>query len=94
MCGLLTAVVTGSIQSCNSIIFGDLTNTIIDYAKSLSENDTTTRTKAEEDLIDGVSHFALMNSLIGLVMLVCSYTSTVAFNYAATRQVNYYLLFS
>lgn len=80
---------TGSVQPCNAIIFGDLTSTIIDYAKSLYVNDTDIRRQADEDLIDGVSHFALMNSLIGVVLLVCSYTSTVAFNYAAKKQVMY-----
>lgn len=84
--GLLAAVVTGSIQPCNSILFGDLTGTIIAYAQSLY-NTTIDRKKAEDDLMNGISNFALLNSLIGIIMLVSSYISTTSFNYVAMRQV-------
>lgn len=85
--GLISALVTGSIQPCNSILFGDLTGTIIKYAQSLYSNDTEVKKKAEDDLIDGITYFAQMNTYIGIIMLVCSFISTVAFNYSAMRQV-------
>lgn len=85
--GLLAAFTTGAIQPCNSILFGDLTGIIIHYATALAMHNETVLKKAEDDLMDGISYFAIMNSLIGLVMLVCSYLSTVTFNYAAMRQV-------
>ncbi|XP_039955040.1 ATP-dependent translocase ABCB1 isoform X1 [Bactrocera neohumeralis] len=81
--GLLCAVATGLTTPANSLIFGNLSNAMISYGGSGNY----TRSAADDDLLDAVQTFALQNSIIGIIMLVCSYISVTSFNYAANGQI-------
>ncbi|CAG9855747.1 unnamed protein product [Phyllotreta striolata] len=83
--GLTCAVITGILQPLNTILFGTLTGDIIEYAMNI-RNDTMDKTVVQDNLIKSVSFFALMNTLIGVGMLIFNYLSTVTFNYAAMKQ--------
>lgn len=87
--GLLSAVVTGVIQPLNTILFGTLTGSIIDYA-SVIQNTSSTELEiqqATDTFMEAIRHFAVMNSVIGAGMFVFSYISTETFNYSSLRQV-------
>lgn len=46
-----------------------------------------TRADEKEMLFDAVAKFALENTIIGVIMLACSYISITLFNYAAHAQI-------
>uniref|UniRef100_A0A0K8VT37 ABC-type xenobiotic transporter n=1 Tax=Bactrocera latifrons TaxID=174628 RepID=A0A0K8VT37_BACLA len=81
--GLFCAIATGLTTPANSLIFGNLSNAMISYGGSANY----TRRTADENLLDAVQTFALQNSIIGIIMLVCSYISVTSFNYAANAQI-------
>lgn len=72
-------------QPLNMLIFGTLTQIIIDYASIILSGATPTDAQ-KEVFFDGITTFAIHNSLIGLGMFVFSYLSTVLFNFSALRQ--------
>lgn len=59
----------------------DYTMTITNITNSSQIDD------ANSELMDAISHFAVMNSLIGLGMFILTYVSIETFNYTALRQV-------
>lgn len=81
--GIICAIATGLTTPANSLIFGNLANSMIDYGTPV--NGTTS--SAVDSLLDAVETFAFQNSMIGIVMLVCSYISITTFNYAAQAQI-------
>ncbi|CAG9824400.1 unnamed protein product [Phaedon cochleariae] len=87
--GLLGGIGTGVLQPMNTILFGSLTGDIINYAASKfnATMSDVERQTAEDDFFDAIKYFALMNSVLGIGMVVLSYLSTVTFNYSAMRQV-------
>lgn len=77
-------------QPFNMHIFGNLTKNIVDYAYVLAiSTDPEVLQQASDKFIDDIREFAIYNSIIGLVVFVTSYLSTVLFNYSAHRQVDY-----
>lgn len=46
-----------------------------------------TSSAANDALLEAVETFAFQNSMIGIIMLVCSYISVTTFNYAANAQI-------
>lgn len=46
-----------------------------------------TRASEADALLDAVQTFAFQNTMIGVVMLACSYISITLFNYAAHAQI-------
>ncbi|KAH8371803.1 hypothetical protein KR093_008900 [Drosophila rubida] len=85
--GFLGAIATGLTTPANSLIFGDLTNDMIDLS-GLQEDAKYVRNDFNSDaLLDAVQDFSLKNTYIGIVMLVCSYISVTCFNYAAHSQI-------
>lgn len=46
-----------------------------------------TRSDPADQLLDAVQTFAFQNTMIGVVMLACSYISVTLFNYAAHAQI-------
>lgn len=46
-----------------------------------------TRASESNQLLEAVQTFAFQNTMIGVVMLVCSYISITVFNYAAHAQI-------
>ncbi|XP_037828263.1 ATP-dependent translocase ABCB1 [Lucilia sericata] len=82
--GILASIATGLTTPANSLIFGNLANNMIDYAEFMGGY-----TRADESgmLLDAVQEFAFQNTMIGVVMLACSYISITLFNYAAHAQI-------
>ncbi|XP_030388009.1 ATP-dependent translocase ABCB1 [Scaptodrosophila lebanonensis] len=84
--GLICAVVTGLTTPANSLIFGNLINNMVDYGDPAGKM-YTRADPASEALLDAVDTFAIQNTYIGVIMLVCSYISITCFNYAAHSQI-------
>ncbi|KAJ3662142.1 hypothetical protein Zmor_006501 [Zophobas morio] len=85
--GTLAAMGTGVLQPLNTLLFGNLTGSIVKYAATLGTPDPDALAKAEDAFIDDIRDFAVYNSLIGAGMLVLSYISTEFFNYTALKQI-------
>uniref|UniRef100_W8B7Y6 ABC-type xenobiotic transporter n=1 Tax=Ceratitis capitata TaxID=7213 RepID=W8B7Y6_CERCA len=81
--GILCAVATGLTTPANSLIFGNLANSMISFA----DPGNSTGASLADTLLDAVEVFAYQNSIIGAVMLICSYISITTFNYAANAQI-------
>ncbi|EFA00893.1 ATP-dependent translocase ABCB1 [Tribolium castaneum] len=86
---VFASIGTGILQPLNTLLFGDLTGTIVDYVFTINSNETSEEQKqnATDVFIDGITDFAVYNTLIGVGMLVLSYISTEFFNYTALKQV-------
>ncbi|XP_046390850.1 ATP-dependent translocase ABCB1-like [Ischnura elegans] len=87
--GTLSALVTGLCQPANTLLFGDLTGTMVDKGSQLMAGavNVSDLPKIKEDFLDSINTFAIGNSIIGAIMLLCSYISVTTFNYAAQRQI-------
>ncbi|KAL9915299.1 multi drug resistance 50 [Glossina fuscipes fuscipes] len=82
--GILGALATGSTVPFNSLIFGDLANSMIEFAF----NTANSTSQADIDaLLEAVTTYAFKSTLMGVIMLVCSYISVTLFNYAAQDQI-------
>ncbi|XP_014102285.3 ATP-dependent translocase ABCB1 [Bactrocera oleae] len=81
--GFLCAIATGLTTPANSLIFGNLANSMIGFASPTN----ITSSAANDALLEAVETFAFQNSMIGIIMLVCSYISVTTFNYAANAQI-------
>ncbi|XP_015524858.1 ATP-dependent translocase ABCB1 [Neodiprion lecontei] len=75
--GAISAVVTGFCQPANIYIYGDLIGSMVQAA--LLEDYT--------QLMDSVVLFAILNSVIGIIMLSFSYISIMLYNIAGQRQI-------
>lgn len=87
--GVLSSMTTGALQPLNTLLFGNLTGSIVDYVSTIMDPDTSDimKEEASDVFIGKITDFAVYNSLIGAGMLVFSYISTETFNYAAIKQV-------
>lgn len=84
--GIVCALLTGITTPLNSLIFGNLTDAMVKYGLYLAGQQQT-RSAETDELLDAVKTFALQNTYIGIIMLVCSYISITVFNYAAQSQI-------
>ncbi|XP_063233075.1 ATP-dependent translocase ABCB1-like isoform X2 [Bacillus rossius redtenbacheri] len=92
--GLLAGVGCGICTPANSLLFGDLTGSMVHFGASRPAgpgNPVPNATASGEDpvqaFVDAVSTYAIGMSVIGVVMLACTYVSITTFNYAARKQV-------
>lgn len=73
------------------ILFGDVTGVIVEYAQK-SFNDSLSEEEVqiiEDDLFAGIRRFAILVSVLGIIMIVATYLAGVFFSYSALRQVFY-----
>ncbi|XP_044268848.1 ATP-dependent translocase ABCB1-like isoform X3 [Tribolium madens] len=86
--GTLCAVICGCIQPYVMIIFGDVTEVIIQYAETLKKNNSEiNETQAVDDLFKGVTNFAIYSSCSGIVMIITTYLAGILFTSSALRQI-------
>ncbi|CAG9761758.1 unnamed protein product [Ceutorhynchus assimilis] len=85
--GIFSALVAGGIQPLNNVLFGGLTDTVVNYARNCLDPTSTTCSEAGEALLDGIKYFAMWNSILGVGILITSYTTAEIFNYIAIKQV-------
>ncbi|XP_967244.3 ATP-dependent translocase ABCB1 isoform X2 [Tribolium castaneum] len=86
--GTLCAVICGCIQPYVMILFGDVTEVIIQFAETLkSNNSEINRTQAVDDLFRGVTDFAIYSSSSGIVMIITTYLAGILFSSSALRQI-------
>ncbi|XP_071446273.1 ATP-dependent translocase ABCB1 [Hetaerina americana] len=87
--GTVSGVITGLCQPANTMLFGDLTGTMVDKGSLLASQYTNKSDlpAIKEDFLNSIVTFAVGNSIIGVIMLICSYISVTTFNYAAQRQI-------
>ncbi|XP_050298459.1 ATP-dependent translocase ABCB1 [Anthonomus grandis grandis] len=86
--GVIAALISGAIQPLNNLLFGHLTQSVIDYAqKCYIPTAPTCDSQAGDDLIAGISYFSIWNSVIGLGIFVTAYISAETFNYTSIKQV-------
>lgn len=89
--GTISSIITGVLQPLNTLLFGNLTGSIVDYVSVIMDpgnsDNTAAKEAAADKFIDEISNFAIYNSLIGVGMLIFSYISTETFNFAALKQV-------
>ncbi|KAL5288061.1 pgp-2.2 family protein [Megaselia abdita] len=81
--GVLCAIITGLLTPLNSLIFGNLADEMVVYGNQIKNGEEAD----QEGFLGAVRRFALYNTLIGVVMLICSYLAVTCFNYAAQNQV-------
>lgn len=84
--GLISALFSGAIQPLNNLLFGGLTEDIIQYARSCFDPTSQQCADAADDFLASIRHFALYNSLIGVGMMISSYIAAETFNYTAIKQ--------
>ncbi|RZC36876.1 ABC tran domain containing protein, partial [Asbolus verrucosus] len=86
--GTICAVVCGVIQPYIMILFGDVTGVVVDYASKLNTSLTENQTQIiEDELYSGVRKFAILVSILGIVMIVTTYLAGVFFSSSALRQI-------
>ncbi|XP_055373170.1 ATP-dependent translocase ABCB1 [Condylostylus longicornis] len=81
--GIACAVATGLTAPAHTLIFGDLADAMIEQGGAIINGTATDFTI----FLDSIQKFAMFNSIIGAVMLICSYVSVTTFNYAAHSQI-------
>lgn len=88
--GLLSAVATGLTAPANTFIFGNLADAMIGQGMTgnIPEGDMDSILERMKTIfLDEIESFAINNSILGAVMLICSYLSVMFFNYAAQNQI-------
>ncbi|ENN73431.1 hypothetical protein HUJ04_004060 [Dendroctonus ponderosae] len=85
--GAIIALISGALQPLNNLLFGDLTQTIIEYSQACFIPSSTECGAAGDNLLAGIKHFALWNSLNGVAIMITAYLATEAFSYNAIKQV-------
>ncbi|XP_059608889.1 ATP-dependent translocase ABCB1 isoform X1 [Phlebotomus argentipes] len=91
--GLLAATACGLCTPANTLIFGRLINAMLGKAGNATDAlqpeamETDPMEQMTQWFLDEIQFFAIFNTIIGVVMLVGSYVSTTAFNYAAHNQI-------
>jgi hypothetical protein len=92
--GTICAVVCGIIQPYVMILFGDVTGVIVEYAAAINKTNNPNETQLiEEILYDGIRHFAIYSSVLGIVTIITTYLAGVFFSYSALRQVFFFCSF-
>ncbi|XP_066256417.1 ATP-dependent translocase ABCB1-like [Euwallacea similis] len=84
--GALIALASGAIQPLNNLLFGELTESIINFTRAWPGCDTECDS-AYQNITDAIIHFTIWNSAIGVGILITAYASTEAFSYIAIKQV-------
>ncbi|KAK9877118.1 hypothetical protein WA026_016864, partial [Henosepilachna vigintioctopunctata] len=80
--GFLAIIVMSAIQPLNNLLFGDLTQSIIEYVKMRAmSNDTVITDHASEKLLDGVRDYVFKMCAIGSLTIILGYISIEAFSY-------------
>lgn len=88
MVGVVSALGSGAIQPLNNILFGSLTDVVIEFARKCGNvSAETCDNTAKDDLLDGISHFSLWCTVIGVGIFVTNYIATECFSYTAVKQV-------
>jgi ATP-binding cassette subfamily B (MDR/TAP) protein 1 len=92
--GVCGAIATGLTTPANTYIFGDLADAMIAKGASMfnvtelsPEDQDAFDEKMNEVFLDEIASFAINNSILGIIMLSCSYLSITLFNYAAHNQI-------
>ncbi|XP_076263944.1 multi drug resistance 50 [Rhynchophorus ferrugineus] len=86
--GVISAIISGAVQPLNNILFGDLTQTVVEYGMSCLGPATSNCTdEVKENFMSGIRHFALWNTIVGIVIFISSYLAAETFNYTAIKQV-------
>ncbi|XP_055694549.1 ATP-dependent translocase ABCB1 [Lutzomyia longipalpis] len=93
--GLLAATACGLCTPANTLIFGRLINAMVGQAPNGTMPEDGQGMEGMENpmelmveaFLNEIQFFAIANTVIGVIMLVGSYISTTAFNYAAHNQI-------
>lgn len=81
--GFLGALGTGAISPLNIWLFGELSGEMVEYGFGILNGSNPDKNA----FLDATSHFALVNSILGFVMLVLTYVSVWTYNFVASKQV-------
>jgi hypothetical protein len=81
--GFLGALGTGATQPLNVLLFGDLTGEMVAYGYASLAG----LNPDKDAFLDAVQQFSILNSVLGVAMLVLTYLSVWTYNYVASRQV-------
>ncbi|VEN35825.1 unnamed protein product [Callosobruchus maculatus] len=87
--GIIFTLVAGGVQSYSPVLFGEITGNIVSYVNkthygSISHEEWQVAT---DEFLDEVRYFTYLYIGVGVVLLLCNYTCTAAFNYSANRQI-------
>lgn len=86
----LSATVTGVVAPINTIVFSNLTQAMIFYA--IQDEHPEAGVPEDFDFQHEIFLFAIRNVIMGVVLLVFSYLSTMFSNFTAHNQVQYIYL--
>ncbi|VVC86623.1 unnamed protein product [Leptidea sinapis] len=80
--GLLFSITCGSMTPVNTLLFASLLQSMVDYGRSVIMG------APEPDVfLTAVRDFAIWNSVVGIVLVILSYSATVLMNFAAFNQI-------
>ncbi|XP_037033409.1 ATP-dependent translocase ABCB1-like isoform X2 [Bradysia coprophila] len=88
--GLVGACVTGCTTPVNTLIFGNLIESMVSQASNLAQRYYSNRQLDDaftEIFLDQVTWFAIYSCILGVVMLAGTYVSIMLFNFAAHSQI-------
>ncbi|XP_066148568.1 ATP-dependent translocase ABCB1 [Euwallacea fornicatus] len=85
--GVLTALASGAIQPLNNLLFGELTENIIKFARACNGSMPALCDAAYDDITDAIIHFTIWNTAIGIGIFITAYLSAEIFSYIAIKQV-------
>lgn len=87
--GVIATICTSVVQPLNTLFFGDLTQSIIEYAQKVNDPDQMVTDKDTDDFLGDIRLFAIEMGGLGLAMLILGYISMQAFSYTALKQVRW-----
>jgi hypothetical protein len=82
--GFLGALATASTAPLNILLFGELTGELVRFGFDTHSN---TSEPDRDAFLDAVETFAILNTVLGFVMLLMTYVSVWTYNFVANRQV-------
>ncbi|KAH1027743.1 hypothetical protein HUJ05_001197 [Dendroctonus ponderosae] len=85
--GAIIALICGALQPLNHLLFGDLTQIIIEYSEACLNPNSTNCSVAGDNLSAGIKHFGIWSSINGVAIMITGYLATEAFSYNAIKQV-------
>ncbi|XP_053599617.1 ATP-dependent translocase ABCB1-like isoform X2 [Plodia interpunctella] len=79
---IICSILSGCSMPLNTLLFSSLLESMVDYGISLNEGNP-----ADDVFLEAVMYFAIWNSVIGVLLVILSYLSTVLMNTAAFNQI-------
>ncbi|KAK9877122.1 hypothetical protein WA026_016868 [Henosepilachna vigintioctopunctata] len=85
--GLAATIIMSAVQPLNNLLFGDLTQTIVEYVINSATTNETIKDEASKKLLDGIADYSIKMFGIGIFTILLGYVSMETFIYTSMRQI-------